>query len=57
MFVPCFCAMLCILSSFAVIFIGKRKLAAFLCLSSWWLVSIIVLWLFLTVPQVGLQCV
>ena len=51
------CALLCVLSSFAIILIGKRELVALLCLSSWCFVIVIVLWLFLTVPWVGLQCV
>ena len=49
------CALLCILSSFAIV--GKRELVALLCLSSWCLVIVIVLWLFLPVPWVGLKCV
>ena len=52
-----FCAVLCVLSRFAIILIGKRELAALLCLSSWCLVIVIVLWLFRTVQWVGLQCV
>ena len=36
---------------------GKRELVALLCLSSWCLVVIVVQWLFLTVPWVGLLCV
>ena len=47
------CALLCVHSSFAIILMGKRELVALLCLSSWCLV--IVVWLFLTVPQVCLQ--
>ena len=35
----------------------KRELAALLWLSSWCLVAVSVLWLFLMVPWVGLQCV
>ena len=42
-------------SSFAIILMGKRELVALLGLSSWCLV--IVVWLFLTVPWVGLQFV
>ena len=56
MFVPCFYAVLCVFSSFAIILIGKRELFALIVLSSWCLVTVIVLWLFLTVPSVGLQC-
>ena len=44
-------------SSFAVIFNRKRKLVALLLLSFRFTVTINVLWLFLTVPYVGLQCV
>ena len=47
------CALLYALSSFATILTGKRELLALLCLSSWCLVSYF-LWLFLTVPWVGL---
>ena len=36
---------------------GKRELVALFCLSSWCLVTVIVLWLFLTVPWIDLQCV
>ena len=43
------------LSSFAIILTRKRELAVMLLLSC--LVSGSVLWLFLTVPMVGLQCV
>ena len=46
-----------ILSSFAVILTGKRKLVVLLLLSPWCLVTVIVLWLFLVVPWVGMQCV
>ena len=35
----------------------KRGLIALLLLSSWCIVPVIVLWLFLMVPWVGLQCV
>ena len=51
------CALFCVFSSFAIIVMGKRELVALLCLSSWLLVIVIVLWLFLMVPWVGLQCV
>ena len=51
-----FCyALLCIHSSFAIIL--KRKLVALLLLSYRCIVTINVLWLFLAVPWVGLQCV
>ena len=49
------CALLYVHSSFAIISMGKRELAALLCLSSWCLV--IVVWLFLAMPQVRLQFV
>ena len=47
------CALLCIFSSFAIIMMGKRELVVLLV----GLVSVIVLWLFLMVLWVGLQCV
>ena len=34
----------------------KRESVALLSLSSLYLLIVIVLWLFLTVPQIGLQC-
>ena len=43
--------------SFAIIFKRKRKLVALLLLSNRCIVTIKVLWLFLTVPWVGIQCV
>ena len=49
------CALLCVHSSFAIIFVGKRELVALLCLSSWCLM--IVVWLFLTMPRICLQFV
>ena len=54
---PCLlcCTYLYVHSSFAIILMGKRELVALLCLSSWCLV--IVVWLFLAVPWVGLQFV
>ena len=53
-----FCyALLCVHSSFATILKRKRKLVALLLLSYGCIVTINVLWLFLTVPWVGLQCV
>ena len=51
------CAVIYVLSSFATVLMGKRELAALLCLSAWCRVTVIVLWLFITVPWVGLQCV
>ena len=44
-------------SSFAIILKRKRKLAALLSLSYRCIVTIYVLWLFLTVRRVGLKCV
>ena len=52
----CF-ALLCVHSSFAIILKRKRKLVDMLLLSYRCIVTIDVLWLFLTVPWVGLQCV
>ena len=53
-----FCwALLCVRSDFAIIFKRKRKLVALLLLSCGCVVTINVLWLFLTVPWVGLQYV
>ena len=49
------CTLLYVPSSFAIILLGKRELAALLSLFSWCLV--IVLWLFLSVPWVCLQLV
>ena len=49
------CALFYVLSSFANVLMGKRELVALLSWSSWCLV--IVVWLFLAVPWVGLQCV
>ena len=49
------CALLCVHSSFAIIWMGKRVLVALLYLSSWCLV--IVVWLFLMMPWVCLQFV
>ena len=58
MFVHCFCcAMLCVLSSFAILLMGKRELVALLSFIFWCLVTVVVLWLFLTVMWTGLQCV
>ena len=51
------CALLCVHSIFAIILMRNRELVALLCLSYWCLVIVIVLWLFLTVPQVAMQCV
>ena len=50
-------ALLCDLSSFAIILKRKKKRVALLLLSYRCIVTIIVLWLLLTVPCVGLQYV
>ena len=50
-------ALLCVHYSFAMFLKRKRKLVALLLLSYRCIVTINVLWLFLTVPWVGLQCV
>ena len=44
-------------SIFAITLMEKRELAALLEFSSWCLVTVSILWLFLTVRLVGLQCV
>ena len=49
------CVLLCVHSNFAIISTGKIELVSLLCLSSWYLV--IVVWLFLTMPWVCLQLV
>ena len=46
-----------VLSSFAIILARKRELAAFLLLSFGCLVTVNVLWLFLTVLWFSLKCV
>ena len=50
----CF-ALLCVRSSFAIISMVKREVVVLLCLSS--LCLAVVVWLFLTMPQVCLQFV
>ena len=50
-------SLLCVLSSFEIILKRKRELAVLLLLSFRCLVTVNVLWLFLTVPWVGLQCI
>ena len=53
-----FCyVLLCDHSSFAIILKRKRKLVAYVFLSYRCIATISFLWLFLTVPWVGLQCV
>ena len=50
-------ALLYVISSFAIIFTRNRELVALLLLSFGCLVTVNILWPFLTVPWVGLQCV
>ena len=50
-------ALLCVHSSFSIILKRKRKLVILLLLSYRCIFTINVLWLLLTVPWVGLQCV
>ena len=50
-------ALLCVLSSFAIILARKRELVGLLLLSFGCLVTINIRWLFLTVPCFGLLCV
>ena len=47
----------CVLSSFAIILARISELVALLLLSFQFLVTVNIMWLFLTVPWVGLQCV
>ena len=50
-------AVVCVISSFSIISLGKRELVDLLLLSSWCHVAIIVPCFFLTVPLVvGMQC-
>ena len=56
-FVFVWCTLLCVLSSFAIILKGKREMIVLLLLSYGCLVTVNVLWLFLTLPWVGLRCV
>ena len=50
-------ALLYVHSSFAIILKRKRKLVALFLLSFRCLITVIVLWFFLTMPWAGLQCV
>ena len=50
-------ALVCVLSSFAIILKRKRELDVLHVLSYGCLVTVFVLWLFIMVPWVGLQCV
>ena len=52
-----YCALLCVLTGFAIILARKREFAALLYMSSLCLVIVRILWLFLVLPRVGLQCV
>ena len=53
-----FCyTLLCVYSSFAITLKRKRKLIALLLLAYICIGTINILWLFLTVPWVGLHCV
>ena len=53
-----FCyVLLCVYCIFAIILKSKRKLVALVLLSYRCVVTINFLWLFLTMPWVGLQCV
>ena len=56
MYLFCY-AFLCVHSNFAIILKRKTKLVALLLFSYRYIVAINVLWLLLTVPWVGLQCV
>ena len=56
LFLFCY-ASLCVYSRFAIILKRKRKLTALLFLSYRCIVTINVLWPFVAVPWVGLQCV
>ena len=49
------CALVCVFSSFAIILKRNRELVALLLLSTGCLVTVNVLWLFLTMPWVGLR--
>ena len=49
------CLLLYVHSSFAIILMGMREPVALLCLSFWCLV--IIVWLFIAVPWIGLQFV
>ena len=51
------CTLLCVHSSFAIIIKRKRKLVALLLLSYRCIVTINVLWLFLAMTWVVMQCV
>ena len=57
MFVFVLLCIFCVHSSFAICLKRKRKLVALLLLSYRFIFTINVLWFFLTVPWVGLQCV
>ena len=50
-------SLFCVLSSFTIILTRKREMADVLWLSSWYFVTVYVLWLFFTVSVVGPWCV
>ena len=50
-------ALLCVHSSFAIIMKRKRTLVALLLFSYICMVTVNIMWLFLMVPGIGLQCV
>ena len=50
-------ALLYVFSSFSIILMRKRELVDLLLLSFGWFVTVNVLWLFLSVSWVGLQCI
>ena len=55
---PLFCyAVFSVFPNFAIILMGKRELVALTCSVFLMCVPVSVLWFFLTVPWVGLQCV
>ena len=56
MFVFVFCALLCVLSSFAIILRRRSELVALFLLSYECIVTVNALWLFITVPWFGLWC-
>ena len=51
------CGAFGVITSSTIIVMRKRKLFALLCLTSWGHVTVSVLWFFLTVLWVSLQCV
>ena len=53
----CVCFVVQFFVSYAIILLGNREPFALLCLSSWYIETVIVLWQFFTVPCIDLQCV